>query len=464
MQRLDGMVSRIAHALSQMPHSSSDPAGDSNALLSESFSGQQGMVAAEQVVSEQPDSGNTAAVTDLDRAILGRVEKTLADGLALKRWWEQTDSSNSYANRFKVVREFNRSDASFGFFDRVTIDGRTLPIMGTVDESLFDQPKQAVSGRLRNEFREFVLHYFLRISAYQEPEVYTETGRPVISDSLHRLSWCPEPRRGRIGFGFSQHYYKLRGSGVVGKFSPKEEFAIIDLREIGEKYEWIVLKVRIFGFNLTFRLLGSDQARVVLPLNEETYLVLNRDLVLNEEDSESGVLGKYGFGYAFIRNPKEGLFAYGPGQFDAAVELINFYMLQTGETRAHLVFIANRPEKILNVPISPFDWSFALADLTSFGLASTVVAPIKGILDLLPLPNADFDPVSTYVSLANRLTGGLAARELCISREQLEKDFLAQHFMQHYQMIVGSVLTWRRIRDWLDSQRLPDWVITGVNS
>jgi hypothetical protein len=58
----------------------------------------------------------------------------------------------------------------------------------------------------------------------------------------------------------------------------------------------------------------------------------------------------------------------------------------------------------------------------------------------------------------------LAAKDLCISKEQLEKDFLVQHFRQHYQMIVGSLTTWRRIPDWLDATSLPDWVRSGVSS
>ena len=44
----------------------------------------------------------------------------------------------------------------------------------------------------------------------------------------------------------------------------------------------------------------------------------------------------------------------------------------------------------------------------------------------------------------------------------IEKDFLVTHFMQHYQMIVGSLLTWRRVPDWLDSSALPETATTGV--
>jgi hypothetical protein len=79
-------------------------------------------------------------------------------------------------------------------------------------------------------------------------------------------------------------------------------------------------------------------------------------------------------------------------------------------------------------------------------------------------PTNSFDPVYSFVSLANTLTANQAAQTLCISREQLNKDFLAQHFMQHYVTIVGSLLTWRQIPDWLDRAALPEWVITGRSS
>jgi hypothetical protein len=41
---------------------------------------------------------------------------------------------------------------------------------------------------------------------------------------------------------------------------------------------------------------------------------------------------------------------------------------------------------------------------------------------------------------------------------------LIQHFMQHYQLMVGSLLTWRQIPSWLqrDQGHLPEWVIRGT--
>ena len=74
------------------------------------------------------------------------------------------------------------------------------------------------------------------------------------------------------------------------------------------------------------------------------------------------------------------------------------------------------------------------------------------------------DPRALFTASPIFETANQAAQQLCISKEQLEKDFLAQHFIQHYTTIVGSLLTWRQIRDWLDSAALPEWVVTGRSS
>lgn len=411
------------------------------------------------------DEEGTSVLHDEDFQVLRSVERTLADGVALKRWFDATESVNGFAERFDVVRDFNPSDESFGFYDTVDLGGgRQIPVMGTVDDSTFDRPKQAASTLVRDELREFVLRYFMRVSDYRQPQAYvTEEQLRVTSGYVSALSWCTPRQQSDIGFGFTQFYYKLRDTGEIGKFHRREHWTIVDLREIGARYEWIVLKVRIFDFNMTFRVLGSERAKLVLPLIEESYLVVSGDFVLNETDPEPGVLGRYGFGYAFVRNESAGLLAYGPGEFEAAIELIQFHVLANGETRAHLVFVVNRPDRIVNATLDPVALSFGAADLVSLGAVSTIFGPIRAILERLPLRIGPFDPISTYVTVANQLTSGLAAEELCISREQLEKDFLVQHFMQHYQMLTGALLTWRRIPNWLDRDVLPKPIITGRN-
>jgi hypothetical protein len=239
----------------------------------------------------------------------------------------------------------------------------------------------------------------------------------------------------------------------------------VDLRDIGPRYDWVVCKVRIYNFNIRFRPAGPRGPTLELPLKEQNYLVLGPDFITDRDDPEPGVLGEYGLGYGLIRSPDEGgAFAYGPGRFQAGFQLINFRMLAGGETRARLVFVVNRPNRILDVTLDPLDWGFRLADFLSFGLTSRLLAPARLVLDRLPLRVSGFDPVSAYVTLANLLTGGLAAEELCLSRRQLEKNFLVQHFMQHYHLIVGALRTWRHVPDWLNEPALPERLRMGVSS
>jgi hypothetical protein len=412
----------------------------------------------------------SAALTEEDLRVLGSVEGYLADGLALKHWWEEADRVKSYEQQFKLERTFNRPGGSYGFFGQAPVRHGTLPVMGSVQDMFYDRPNvppglaRESTEWMGEQIREFVLHYFMRVSSFRQPEPFAVAGRSAPPSWLGRLSWCPEPRIVHEGFGFSQLFYKLSATGEIGKFSTQDEFAIVDLREIGKKYEWIVLKVRIFDFNLRLRPFGANGPELVFGLNEESYLVLSSDFIVDQSRPTPGVIGRYGLGYAFIKSPTQGLVAYGPGEFDAAFELIQFEILESGEINVHMVFVVNRPNRIANVVLDPLDWSFRIADLMTLGVSSKFLAPVKNTLDMFPIRLTGFDPVFSFIALANTLSAGQAAEQLCISKEQLDKAFLLQHFMQHYQTIVGSLLTWRQIGNWLDSNSVPEWVVTGRGS
>ena len=424
----------------------------------------------QSITSGQSDKDSTTALTEKDHLLLDSVDKYLSAGLQLKQWWEQTHAANSYAERFEEGLVFNRPATSFGYFDHAPVDSQNIPIMGNFQEMFYDQPKvpteqtETSEQWMRDQIREFVLHYFMRVSDFRQPQGVLENGRLTPPPYLRPFSLCPQEDGQQVGFGFSQLFYKLRDTGQIGRFPEAERFAIVDLREIGEKYEWIVVKVRIFDFNLTYLPFGSAGPQFVLPLKQESYLVLSRDFITNEDEPKPGVLGEYGLGYAFIKDPTTGLLAYGPGEFDAAIEFINFRVIEGGRVRVRMVFVVNRPERILNLSLNPVNWSFTMANLMSFGLTSGFVEPMRDMLNQIPLMGADVDPVYAFIGLANLMTGGLAARELCISKDDLDKRFLIQHFMQHYQTIVGSLQTWRQIPNWLDSAALPEWVVTGVSS
>jgi hypothetical protein len=95
-------------------------------------------------------------------------------------------------------------------------------------------------------------------------------------------------------------------------------------------------------------------------------------------------------------------------------------------------------------------------------MASRLMAPMKTFAERLPLRITGVDPITAYIWMANTMTGGIAGRQYGISKEVLEKRMLVQHFMQHYEMLINSLLVWRTVPDWTDRDRLPDYCRTGV--
>ena len=115
-------------------------------------------------------------LTEEDHLLLDSVDGFYADGLALKKWWEEADASDGYTDSFEVIHTLNRPESSRGFFGEAPLDRGTMPVMGVVDEVLYDRPKiadpwaEAAALWTRDQMREFVLHYFMRVSDYRQPE------------------------------------------------------------------------------------------------------------------------------------------------------------------------------------------------------------------------------------------------------------------------------------------------------
>ena len=397
------------------------------------------------------------------------VARYLPRALRLRSWFEAADRAQSYARRFDLGRSFNRPESSYGFFDVLESEALSLPIMGNVQEMFYDHvraPLDAVPATipyLRRQLREFVLRYFMRVSDFRQPDTYEFVGRTETPGALRVFSWCRSKPPERIGFGFSQICGKLADSGKIVFFPPGRIFSIVDLREVGPVYDWIVLRVRIFDFAFRFKVPVENGPELVLPLDEESYIAITRDFVRDETHADGS--GRYGLGYAFLRSPERGLLAYGPGQFEAAWEQIDFLFAPTGAVRVRMVFVVDRPAQILNVDLNPIRWAARIGRYLSAGWAGDplkLAEPLARTADSLPLTS--FDPVSIFITTANLLTAGWAAEDLCISRDQLDRDFLITHFEQHYQAVSGSLLTWRQIADWTNEQSLPDWVVNGVSS
>jgi len=411
------------------------------------------------------DDPSLAGFSYEERNILANVDKCLAQGVAIKDWWRQADATGSITDSFELTRVANRPEKSQSFFAEVPGPSGPLQVMGDVPLVYYDQPK--VGRDLEDwtaDLREFALRYFMRISSFELPQTVVEDGSPNPPFPLDLFSFCPRPFVTREGFGFQQLFYKLRGTGEIGRFPEAQRYAIVDQRELATRYEWVVAKVQIFNFVLSFPL-NPNLPRFGFPMQQIQYIIYSNDFVFDHTDPLPGVRGRYQFGYAMLKPlHDDSILVYGPGQFDYGFQLFTFTVLEDGKIWVRMPFVVNRPSQILSISLDPLDWAFRTAEFLLPGRASRLLEPLHAALDDLPGRPGGFDPVFASINLANLLTLGQASRQLCISKEQLEKFFLVFHFDQYYTMITGSLLTWRQVRDWTNPADIPEFAKTGRSS
>jgi hypothetical protein len=337
--------------------------------------------------------------------------------------------------------------------------------MGDVPDLFYDRPKAGDLRPWKEEVREFALKYFMRISSFRQPQSVKDA---AVGDArtwpiFDAISLCRHGYIEREGFGYQQLLYKLLNDDTVRRFPKSEQRAIVDVRELETKYEWIVVAVRIFDFDLVYPE-NPSLPRLSLPLRETAYVVLHRAFVSAQDVSEGGIVSKYRFGYAMLRPFTPSLLAYGPGQFTDGFQLFEFTVKQNEEIRVRMPFVVNRPDRILNVSVDPLDWSFRTLEILTKNRIAPLLSPWKKLSRALPGRGLTFDPVLTSISLLNVFSLGQAQKRLCISKEQLEKIMLIFHFNQYYKMLTGSLLTWRQVANWLDEDNLPAWIRYGQSS
>src|SRR5262245_17551293 len=192
--------------------------------------------------------GLTPPLDEQDLRVIANVEESLDRALQLREWWTAKNTTQSFAQRFNLIRSFNRPSSATGFFDVAHLRGISVPVMGVMQEMLYDRPDTGALSILpviRNELREFVTQYFLRISDFRQPEAAIEPNTPAQVQNHGLLSWCSETAPTWEGFGYSQLYYKNRHSGTIGKFAEELRYEVVNLHTLTTHFEWIVLKVRI---------------------------------------------------------------------------------------------------------------------------------------------------------------------------------------------------------------------------
>ncbi len=415
-----------------------------------------------------------------DLSVIDQAETYLARGLEIYRWFQGAREDNSFAHRFKLFDQLHREDTNYGFLDDITVAGEPFPVLGTAQTTQYAQLKLPPTATakvkrdsvvwLRDQIREYMLRYFMRVASYRAPQFTPARPDREPPAFLRRL---PFPANfgaagpvGRRGWGFRQLYYK-RAGGEVGKFKQSEQREIVDVREIGQTYEWVILEVHVFDFTFNVPPFVADgQMQLGFPVKSVVKVVLSRDFVIDQADPEPGVVGRYGWGYAFILEDShpEILLGYGPDDLGPAFMSFTFDVLDTGEARLFNGFAANQPTELLNISANPAEWGLAGLDAMSLGVLGPVLDPLRSLVRRLPFGNASLRPTFNGIRLANLLTGGLAARELSISRERLLQLVVAIHFLDAYHFAIGTMETWNQIPDWTDEENLPRWVVEGSSS
>ena len=379
-----------------------------------------------------------------------RIKVAIQAGLKCRSFVDSKLGAQDFESVFSLVRSFNQPNISYGFFDKVDLGNQRYPVMGSIADELFDVSKSLSRNLLVKQLREFVLKYFLRVSDFRAPESFVNPNRITPSRLIDPFCFCQKQRNFKEGFGYSL-ILKKQTNGFNEKVEGNEKFKIPDLRTVGPQLDWILLNVRLFDFNVNYRPFGGGAPSVRIPLDEESKVVMSPEFVTDSHKGIKGGEAEFGFGYAIFPPEKQtGFLAYGPGQFDFGYSEFRFRVTSSGEVRLLRTFLVNRPQKILDVPLNPI------------AFAKRVVAPY---FDQIPTgPELSTAPILTMIDLLNCGSFGFAEKICCISREQIEKNMLLQHFLQNYEMISGAQNTWRRVKDWTDESQIPDWALSGISS
>ncbi|MEM7581778.1 MAG: hypothetical protein AAF560_00230 [Acidobacteriota bacterium] len=425
-------------------------------------------------------------LTAEDWETLKRVDYFHQTGRELLHWWKHTNSKNSYADRFRLLQQYDPQDTNFGFIDTAPICGGTeLPVVGTVQQMLYYRPKKPEKVDvewIKEQVREFMLRYFMRIASFSDPKFIPSVPEKEPPFYLRPLSMGTSSPSEQRGWGYRQKFFKLNKSGYMGKFPTNHQTEIVDVRQIHglhndeheHVYDWVILDVNIFDFTLNFPPFTSG-AQLGLPFRAVAQVIISPDFIIDESDPdkleelnpnnpnpEDKVVGRYGWGYSFIKPSDPDTFlAYGPEGLGPAFMSFHFDVHASGDVRLYNHFTANQPNSFVRVPLNPIEWGFEIADRASFGLTDRLFGPVRKILRDLPFGSSQLEPIFTFVRLANLLSNGRAARELLISRREILKTVMAIHFMDTYSFQLGTLANWRRFPDWTDPEKLPNWVKTG---
>lgn len=397
---------------------------------------------------------------------VAEIETALAQGRDLHAWWNGAVQGSTQVDWFELASAGPGSEPVRGFFATAPVQGESVPVMGCIDDFFFDRPRvpaneQAAAAQwMLEQIEEFALHYWMRNRSWLLPEPYPELDRLQPPPLLQDFTLCNRSDPESAGLRDMQKLYK-RSDGTVGEFPRKDQPAVIDLRRLGGEYEWVTVDGRLFDLKVS---LGkANGINIDLPLDVTLHTVMSRDLVVNQRNPGTGVLGEFGPGWATVRrvSQRRGVANYGPDNVEPGFQQQSLRVLDSGEVRVRTVSIMRRLDKLMQVSGNPLDWGFKAIDVATLGTSRPLLDPVQQAMNKLPLAGFRIDPLMGPIRILNQITGNRAADELYISQAHFDKLILAKHAAAVRAMVLGSRQTWLQFPNWLAPNDLPQWVVLG---
>lgn len=390
-----------------------------------------------EAVNFQPVDPGSQPLLPADWALLNNVETAITQGHDMLKWWTENCNSRVKKHRHPVARQIHSPDDNYGFLMNADLRLGSLPVAGVIQDQLFSFPK-ARHGKARDlneqrrQLRAFTMNHLLHCASSAAPRACGLNGPSQSRVEKDGQGGTPSPLD---GWQYRQIYYRLKNNGCIGKFSETDGRNPISLDEVGKKYAWVVFKCIMHKMEIPFGLAGTNSGpRLTISMTQPVFGVMTPEFLMNEDDPEPGVIGRYGYGNSVVPDPNnKSLMAAGPGSLSNAIETLHFRLLDTGEIRARSQFIMPQPDRMLKLNL--------------------------GGRNGLPL-----DPVFMALNAANILTLGLARDEFSLSRNRLTKTFMEGHFsdVRATLNLLGS--HFGMVADWTDTANLPDWARTGYES
>lgn len=387
-----------------------------------------------------------------DKKIVALGEEYAKSGRAVYEWFLEAVAEKTFNERFDLFKQRPDVGGNYGFIDEITFKGEKIPLNGTNQNMLFHRPlgdkrnNDAYAEIIREQVKGFVFNNFMAVASQVQPKYVPRKPEERPPRWMSPFAWGRPVGKIIDGWRYKQYFFKLSENQEVRKFTEHYRDKPVDLRYISAGLEWILYRVNIPSFRMR-QPSFTDGAQVMVPFNTNVWVIMTPDFLVHEDNPKdpptlipaSGkIIGRYGFGYSFIQVPEKDTFlAYGPGHLGPGFMNFHFDIYDSGDVWIYNGFAANQPKRFVNLPANPVEWMAQAMGWATVGMSQPFFAGPLALSRMLPFANARLDPMFSFVDMANFMTGGRAARQMNISRNQVLRDVMAIHFQDTYAFAVN---------------------------